>query len=46
MPDTSTFIETQIFKRYTKVNFNARMTKAVKNLATKSQIETALDLGY
>ena len=31
------------FNRLTKINFNARMTKALKNHAAKIQVETALD---
>lgn len=27
------------------INFNSRMTEASKNLATKKQIDSALDLG-
>ena len=45
IPDTSKFLETQKFTRLTKINL-ARMTEASKNLATKNQVETALDLRY
>ena len=45
IPDTSKFLEIQKFTRLTKINL-ARMTEASKNLATKNQVETALDLRY
>lgn len=45
IPNTSKFLETQKFTRLTKINL-ARMTEASKNLATKNQVETALDLRY
>ena len=45
IPDTSKFLETQKFTRLTKINL-ARMTEASTNLATKNQVETALDLRY
>ena len=35
----------QKFDRLTKVNFDARMGEALKSLATKTQVENALDLG-
>ena len=37
---------TQNFDRLTKINFNARMTEASKNLATKKQVQNALDLEH
>ena len=43
LSDTSKFIATENFKRLTKINFNARLTKSLKNLATKNYVETALD---
>ena len=42
-PDTNSFITTPEFNRLTKVNFDARMEEAVKNLATKSEIKNALE---
>ena len=45
IPDTSKFLETQKFTRLTKINL-ARMTEASTNLATKNQVEAALDLRY
>ena len=45
MPNTSKFAMTQEFNRLAKVNVNARITVASKNLATKRQVENALDWG-
>ena len=42
-PDTSKFIKTQKVNRLTKINFNPRMSESSKNLATKNQVEFALD---
>ena len=44
-PDTSKFILSQYFNILRKINFNARMAEALKRLATKKQVENALDLG-
>ena len=44
-PDTSKFIMSQYFNILRKINFNARMAEALKKLATKKQVENALDLG-
>ena len=44
IPDTSNFIATQEFNRLTKIIFHARMAEASKKLATKKQIENALDI--
>ena len=43
LSDTSKFIVTKNFKWLTKTNFNARLTKYLKNLATKNYVENALD---
>ena len=43
--DTSKFIVTQDFNRLINMNFNSRTGEASKNLATKKQVENALDLG-
>ena len=45
IPDTSIFIETKDFNRLTKINVNARIEEASRNLGTKDHVETALDLG-
>ena len=45
MPNTSKFAMTQEFNRLAKVNVNARIAVASKNLATKRQVENALDWG-
>ena len=46
IPDTIEFIVTQDFNRLTKMNFTARMAEALKNFATKKQVENAFELGY
>ena len=45
IPDASNFINTHNFNKSTKVNFNAKMAEAPKDIAIKNQVETALDLG-
>ena len=45
IPDTSIFIETKDFNRLTKINVNARIEEASRNLGFKDHVETALDLG-
>ena len=44
-PHATKFIETHEFNRLTEININARMAEALKYLATKKQIDNALDLG-
>ena len=43
--NTSKFIVTQNFNSLTKMNFNARMAEASKNLRTKKPVEKSLYLG-
>ena len=45
IPNTSKFIVTQDLNRLTKVNFDGRMAVALRILATKKQVENAIDLG-
>ena len=45
IPYTSKCIETQEFNRLIITHFNARIVKTMKNLTTKKQVETAVDLG-
>ena len=45
MPDASDFFNTQEFNRLIKIRFDVRMKEAVKSLASKSQVNDALDLG-
>ena len=45
IPYTSKCIETQEFNRLIITHFNARIIKTMKNLTTKKQVETAVDLG-
>ena len=42
--DTTGFITTPEFNRLTKLNFNARMEEEVESLASKGQVDTALDI--
>ena len=44
MPHTTTFITTPEFIRLTKVNFDARMKQELKGIASKSQLDAALDM--
>ena len=44
IPDTKRFITTPKFNRSTKTNFDAKMKKAVKSLASKSQVDNALGI--
>ena len=45
IPDTINFVEAHQFKRFTKINFNAKIAKALKHFATKNKVETALYIG-
>ena len=46
MPDTSKLTDSHEFNRSIKIKFDARMLEGLKNLATKEQEETALNLAY
>ena len=43
-PDTSNFINAHNFNKLTKTSSNARMLEGPKDIATKDQVETALDV--
>lgn len=43
-PDTSNFINANNFNKLTKTSSNARMAEGPKDIATKDQVETALDV--
>ena len=43
IPDTTSFTTTPEFNRLTKLSFDVSMKEAVKSLASKSQVDTALD---
>ena len=45
MPTLNKYITISEFNKLTKENFDQRMKEAAKNLATKSKIQNALDLG-
>ena len=45
MPDTSKFIDSYEFNGLIQTDFDTRMLKALKNLATKEQVKTALNVG-
>ena len=45
IPDTGHFINTQEFKRLTKISFDARIKEAAKSLGSICQVDKALDLG-
>ena len=45
IPDNSHFVNTEEFNRSTKISFDARMKEAEKNLASKTEVNNALDLG-
>lgn len=44
IPNTSHFINTKESNRLTKTGFDARMKQKVKILASKTEVENALDL--
>ena len=46
LPDTTIFITTSIWNTLTKIKFDPRMAELTKNVATKKEIKTPLDLGY
>ena len=45
IPDNSHFVNTEEFNRSTEISFDARMKEAEKNLASKTEVNNALDLG-
>ena len=45
IPDTNHFINTQEFKRLTKISFDARMKEVEKGLASKTEGNNSLALG-
>ena len=44
IPDSSNFFDIYKFNRLIKIKFYARIVEASKNLATKNQVKTTLDL--
>ena len=42
--DTTGFLTTSEFNRLIKINFDTRMKEAAKNLASKSEVDAALDI--
>ena len=45
IPDsTSHFVNNQEFNRLTKISFDARMKEAAKGLASKTEVDNALDI--
>ena len=44
IPDTTDFITTPEFNTLAKISSDARMQKAAKSLASKSQVDSALDI--
>ena len=45
IPDTTGFITTSEFNRPAKISFDARIIEEAKSLASKSQVDGALDIG-
>ena len=44
MPDTRGFVTNPAFTRLTKIIFDTSLTEAAKNLASKSQVDNAIDI--
>ena len=44
MPNTSSFITTPEYNRLTRISFEARINEAAKILASKSQVDNALNI--
>ena len=45
IPDTTSFITTPEFSRFTKLSFEARIKEGTKSLTSKSEAKNAFDLG-
>ena len=44
IPDATGFVTTAKFNRLTKISFDAKMKETVKILASKSEVDNALDI--
>ena len=44
IPDTRGFVTNPAFTRLTKIIFDTSLTEAAKNLASKSQVDNAIDI--